>query len=913
MVIMEEENYLSHYGILRLSGRYPWNSGGNNKTQLATNKRFLDFVEDMKKQGLTESEIAQGQGITIAQMRAAKTYARNEVKRDNIATAEKLAAKGMSGKAIATQMGLSGESAVRALRAPGEREKTDTLIKISDVLKEHVDRDIYVDIGSGSETWLNISKEKLAAAAFILAEQGYEIHVVPVPQIGTAFDTKTKVLVPPGVTQKDTWANRYKIKQISTQTDDGGRHFSKEHPLVSINKNRVGIKYGEDGGGQADGVIYVRPGKKDLSMGNNTYAQVRIKIGDDHYLKGMAVHKDDLPPGIDLLFNTNKRKIDYPNKLDTMKKLSLDKDLPFESVVRPVILNLGHPTKEQVISAINIVNDATDWVKWQDTLSSQVLSKQSPVFARQHLELTYSRGERKFDRIMKLTNPAVKKKLLNDFADTTDATAGHLKAAALPRQSWKVILPLESLKPSDIYAPSYRHGETVVLVRFPHGGKFEIPELIVNNKHPEGKKLLGDATTAIGIHPLVASRMSGADFDGDTVLVIPNASGKIKHQPTLKELNNFDPKHVYRPYDGMKTMDGGIYNTKTDTVTYEKPPNHVNKSNEMGKISNLITDMTIRGASNSELTRAVRHSMVVIDAEKHYLDYRRSKQDNNIRALEKEYQTNFRDNNRAGASTLISLKKGQVWKPELRGQPFPTQSPINKATGEVLQIETGKTKRNADGSVSIVEKKYKNIDLTNDVNTMSSGTAIEKHYADYANKQKALANKARLEAFKTPPIQWSQSAKRVYKDEVDSLNSKLTIAKKNRTLERHARVIAGAAIRARLDANPNLDRDTVKKIKYQELARARTRVKLDQTKIRFTDKEWQAIQQGAISNHKLKELLAKADMEQVNELATPVTKTVMTTTMTARARKLTDSGMTRGEIADILGVSLTTLDRSLSD
>ena len=48
----------------------------------------------------------------------------------------------------------------------------------------------------------------------------------------------------------------------------------------------------------------------------------------------------------------------------------------------------------------------------------------------------------------------------------------------------------------------------------------------------------------------------------------------------------------------------------------------------MGDVSNLITDMTIKGANNDELARAVRHSMVVIDSEKHNLDVKASARDN---------------------------------------------------------------------------------------------------------------------------------------------------------------------------------------------------------------------------------------------------------------------------------------------
>ena len=912
-MIVEEDDYIAHYGILRRSGRYPWGSGNNSSTQSGRNKKFLDFVEEMKKKGLSETEIAKGQGISVAQLRAAKTYAKNQVKAEQINMAERLRAKGMSNPAIAKRMGLPGESSVRALLAPGAKEKNDLLVNVANELKKHVDEKKYIDIGTGVETHMNISDTKLAAATFILLEQGYQVHTVPVPAIGTGYNTRHKVLVPPGVTQKEVWENRFNLKQISTFTDDGGRHFAKQHDPVSIDPKRVSVRYAEDGGSNADGVIYVRPGVNDLSLGKNNYAQVRIKVGDGHYLKGMAMYKDDLPEGTDLLFNTNKSKAEYPNKLDAMKKLAADKDLPFESVVRPIVLDVNSPN-ERVESAMNLVNEEGDWLKWTDTLSSQFLSKQTPPVVKRQLDVTYDRAQREFDEIMKLTNPAVKKKLLEDFADSADSAAVHLKAASMPRQTWKVILPIESLKPTEVYAPTYNNGENVVLVRFPHAGTFEIPELTVNNRHPEAVRLLKDTTDAIGIHPSVASHLSGADFDGDTVLVIPNPAGKIKITPALAGLKDFDPIATYPAYDGMKTMDGGRWNAKTKTVEFEEGKRAFStKQLEMGKISNLITDMTIRGATHEELARAVRHSMVVIDAEKHHLNYKLSAQVNGIPALSNEYQSGHRDSNRPGASTLLSRKKSEVKIPELKGQPnFPQGAPVDRATGKKLQIPTGRTQRYKDGSVHLVKKDYKKLDLTDDAHTLSSGTKMEELYANYSNRQKALANKARVEAFKTPPSKWVDSSKKAYAKEVASLDSKLALAKKNRVLERHAQVIANAAIKARVDANPGLDGDSLKKIKYQELDRARTRVKLDQTKIRIEPNEWDAIQAGAISNSKLTQILAKADMDQVREYATPSTKLLMNTAKTQEARNKLALGYTRAEVASQLGVSISTLDRSLS-
>src|SRR5699024_2857001 len=177
----------------------------------------------------------------------------------------------------------------------------------------------------------------------------------------------------------------------------------------------------------------------------------------------------------------------------------------------------------------------------------------------------------------------------------------------------------------------------VVLIRYPHGGIFELAELRVNNKSRSAKNIIQNAIDAIGIHPSVAQKLSGADFDGDSVLVVPNNSGKIKTSRALKELKDFDPIS---------------YQVDYQTITEGA------KNRNMGIVSNLITDMTIKGASPSELARAVKHSMVVIDSEKHRLDYKQSEVDNGIAALQRKYQTHIDvdGKRRKGASTLISKK-----------------------------------------------------------------------------------------------------------------------------------------------------------------------------------------------------------------------------------------------------------------
>lgn len=895
---IDEHDYLEHYGTPRHSGRYPWGSGGDDNSD-KRNKTFLDSVEELRKSGMTDVEICTALGIgkmdrtgtfkpSTTRLRALKSIAKNEQKQADIAQAQRLHDKGHSNVAIGKIMG-KNESSVRALLVDGAAEKADALTETANMLKRQVAEKGLVDVGVGSELYVGpgISQTRLNTAVTILREQGYELHTVPVPQIGTGKDTNVKVLAPPGTTWGEVRRRTAEIKPITEFSSDGGHKYDRiQKPLV-VDQKRVSVRFKEDGGDKADGVIYVREGVPDLSLGGNRYGQVRIQVGDKKYLKGMAMYHPDMPDGVDLVFNTNKeKKVGFD---DSLKNLTDDPDLPFGSVVRQILDRPGHPDAK-VISAMNLVNEQGNWDDWSKNLSSQFLSKQAPPFAKTQLDTAYGRRKAEFDDIMALTNPTVKKKLLEEFAEGTDSAAVHLKAAHLPRQATKVILPINSLPDTEVYAPSFRTGERVALVRFPHGGTFEIPELIVNNRNPQGRKLLGDAPDAIGINHKVAERLSGADFDGDTVLVIPNNSGKIKSSPALEQLKNFNPTREYPGYEGMKVM------------------SKERKGIEMGLISNLITDMTIKGASHAELARAVKHSMVVIDAEKHKLNYRLSAQVNGISALKAEYQSGPR----GGAATLISRKKSYDYLPDRKPRPMSQGGPIDPKTGRRVFVETGKTKFNPlTGEREQLRRKVNKLDATDDAHTLSSGILMERYYADHSNKLKGLANQARLASLNTPPLKHAPSAKKVHAKQVASIDAKLYLAERNAPRERQAQIVANAAVRAKKDANPGLEKDTLKKLRYQELAVARSRLGAGKERVVLTQDEWDAIQAGAITNNKLERILANADMDNIRKLATPRTSLLMTTSKTAQAKRLLASGLTRQEVADKLGVSLTTLDESV--
>lgn len=935
---------LKHYGTPRHSGRYPWGSGDDPEQR---NKSFLGYVENLKKQGMSEVKIAEGVGMTTSQLRARKSIAKAEQRKADVAEAIRLNAKGYSNVVGGKIMGIN-ESSFRSLLNPTIQTRSEITDTTANMLKENIDKKGYIDIGVGVERHIGVSRTRLKTSIEMLKEEGYLISYIPVEQLGTGKSTTIMVLSKPknadtteiiklrnkgysdidiskkmGVDEttitslvkeaySDVYKNKDKIGSINEHSNDGGRSFLGLEPIQSVNSNRVKIRYSEEGGSDKDGVIELRRGVEDISLGKSKYAQVRIGIDDTHYLKGMAMYSDDMPDGIDIIYNTNKKggtpKEKVFKEMQRTPDGEIDKDNPFGATIKA-----GGQRK-----ALNIVNEEGDWQeKWSKSLSSQMLSKQTPNLAKKQLDLTYFSKREEYDEIMSLTNPVVKKRLLESFADDCDSSSVHLKAAALPREGWHVILPVPSMKETEIYAPNYRNGEKVVLIRYPHGGTFEIPELTVNNRHASSKAIIGEqAKDAVGIHPKVAERLSGADFDGDTVLVIPNSNRLIKTQSPLNGLKNFDPKVSYAPYHGMATIDGGVWDEKTGKVDYQgRHPVTKTKQMKMGDVSNLITDMTIRGANPDEVARAVRHSMVVIDAEKHKLNYKQSYIDNGIGALKKKYQG--REN--AGASTLVSRassdkrvlyrEKGKkVLNPETG---LSKRVYIDPRTGKKLYEYTGETYTDKNGKVHNRTIKSTKMAETDDAYSLSSGTLMEATYASHANKLKALANEARKQYLAQPPIYMSKSAKETYASEVASLNAHLNIALKNAPLERQAQLLANSIVASKRNNNPGMDADDLKKIKGQALAEARSRTGASKQRIDISDREWEAIQAGAISTNVLTQILNNTDIDKVKRLATPKAKFELSSIKKQKIKLMLATGYTQAEIADNLGISTTTVTQLL--
>ena len=911
---------LLHYGMPRRSGRYPWGSG---KDPYQHSGDFLSRVEELTKKGMSEKDIADSMGLTTSQLRIQKSLAKDERRTIEVDTAKGLREKGYSLNEIAKMMGYKNDSSVRSLLNEQSESRMKEAMNTAKFLKKQVDEKGMIDVGVGVERELGISKEKLKTALYILEMEGYNTFGGGVPQVNNpGKQTNIKVLCPPDTpfktitdkngNEKKVSSAIYDYEKVHSITEytshDSGKTFETFKYPSSMDSKRLAIRYAEDGGIQKDGLVEIRRGVADLDLGGSHYAQVRIMVDGTHYIKGMAVYSDDLPPGVDVMFNTNKTK--DKSKLEVLKEIKKDPDNPFGSLIKAGGQSYyTDKNGERKLSLINKRAEEGDWGDWADKLPAQFLSKQSKQLAQRQLQLAAADKKAEFDEIMGLTNPTVKKALLKSFSDDCDSAAVHLHAAALPRQKYQVILPVPTLKDNEIYAPNYNDGEKVALIRYPHGGIFEIPILTVNNKHKDSIKMIGpNAKDAVCINSTVAERLSGADFDGDTVQVIPtNSKVKINTKPPLKALEGFDPKMEYPERPGMKYMKTG----KKD-----------NTQNEMGKISNLITDMTLLGASDDELARAVRHSMVVIDAAKHKLDYKKSEADNNIKALKKKYQGHIDPETgrySEGTGTIVSRAKGQ-------------QSVLKRQGSPIIDPETGKqswkvadnvsyekkmiNKRTGKEYTKTITKTQKSTKMmeTDDAYTLVSDSRnpIELVYADYANQMKALANQARKEMVTTPDIPYNPEAKARYQKEAASLQAKVNVALKNAPRERQAQTMANAILQAKIKDNPDMTKKEKKKAGQQALDKMRMKVGAKKEPVKITEKEWEAIQAGAISPSKLKTIINNADLDTLRQMAMPRSTKQLSQSKINHIATLKASGYTNAQIAQKLGVSTSTVSKYLS-
>lgn len=934
------EDELMHYGMPRRSGRYPWGSGKEPyqhsgdflaRVQELQNQKNLVYIDEKTGKKYTgNTAVAKHLGLTTTEFRAQLSMAKDERRALEVETAKSMRAHGHSLNEIAKAMGYNNDSSVRALLNENTEARMNQAKLTAQFLKEQVDKKGMIDVGVGVEKELNVSAEKLKEALTMLEMQGYPTYGGGVPQVtNPGNQTNMKVLCPPGTEHKEIF-QAFNNGEISSVRDyishDGGDTFDKKFVYpASMDSKRLQIVYAEDGGTDRDGVIELRRGVPDLDLGGSHYSQVRILVDGTHYLKGMAVYSDDLPDGVDVRFNTNKTK-DKPME-KVLKEIKNDPDNPFGSAIREggQSYYIDPKTGERKLSLINKRADEGDWSDWKDKLPSQFLSKQNLTLVNKQLGLALADRTAEFDEIKALVNPTVKKQMLNSFADDCDSAAVHLYAAALPRQKYQVILPVPSMKDNEVFAPNFHDGEKVALIRYPHGGTFEIPILTVNNRQKDAKSLVGtNAKDVVCINGKVAERLSGADFDGDTVMVIPtNNKTKITATNELEGLKGFDPKFTYGTEERVKPDGTKAYYRGDKEIKVMK-----NTQTEMGKISNLITDMTLKGASTDDLAKAVRHSMVVIDAEKHKLDYKQSEIDNDIASLKNRYQGHYdaEGNWKTGAGTLISRAKGQYSVDKRQGQPKvnikgtdwydPTrpEGALIYKTSDKLTYDVTKTNKRTGEEYTVTKtrtQKSTQMAETDDARTLSSGHPTEEAYANYANSLKAMANEARVIAYHTKNIPYSASAKETYQNEVNHLLSQLNVSLMNAPRERQAQIIANAEVQAKKQANPDMKPGDVKKASQLALTKARQRVGAERHTITLTDREWEAIQAGAVSHTQLEKIIRYVDGDELRQRATPRSTTQISTAKQSRIKAMAASGYTNSEIAKMLNISSSTVSKYL--
>lgn len=931
---------LSHYGILEESGRYPWGSGEHPFQRLGG---LYGEYRRLKKEGLSDGEIAEKMEMTTAQLRAHNEYF-NELKfRKNVAECVELAEKGVSRLDIAKKLGISASTVSNYLESsekPRKQKIIETRKALKDALLDTQNKTgrAMIQVGDGTEARMGIKKDALRSAVITLQDEGFEVYNLQVKQGFGDNYTTYKVLCAPGISKGEALKNIGDVGIVNYRSEDGGLTLDKPQPPINIDSKRIDIRYADDpiSGKDFDGVVEIRRGVPDLDMKDAHYAQVRIAVDGKYYIKGMAVYSDDLPDGVDIRVNSNKnRSVGMEGALKEQEKDKatgkVNTENPFgssfktsdEGLYTASTHYIDPKTGERKQSALNFVNDEGTWADWDRNLPSQFLAKQTPALARQQLNIDASIREREFEEINSLTNPVLKRTLLKDFGETCDSAAVHLKATALPRQQTHVILPSRSIKENEVYAPNYEDGEEVCLVRFPHEGIYQIPRLIVNNRNKEAQKMISNqARDAVCINPKTAEILSGADFDGDTVLVLPTKYHNIINMEPLEGLKDFDAKTQYatKPEERAKL---GIW---------EKGSPRQNTM--MGIASNLVTDMTIQGATADELARATRYAQTIIDTGKHHLNYKQCEIDNNILGLQRKYQLHVdpeTGRERFGASTLLSRSTS---KQEVTGRK--SYYVIDPETGEkVYPVDTTtrpkhKPIKDKEGNIVGWDTKYELTKRystkgaeTKDPYTLTTGgsksypgTEIEGVYAEYASRMKALANKARKEYINTQKTPKDPQAAKVYSKEVDHLMWQLNEVKKNAPLERKALSLAEADVRlARQSAYAKcetLSKDEVNKIRDRALKKARTIVGSKRNPISISDREWEAIQAGAVSSTAQEEIFKYCDGDRLKELAMPREKKKLSKPMLSTARSMLDRGYTWAEVADRFGVSVSTLSSNLN-
>ena len=939
-----QDDYLLHYGVAhdedppgRGSGRFPYGSGENpGQHQPYT---LAKQVRELREQGLTSKQIAEGLGFkSTTQLRAHLSLEKDRQKLYLSSEVPRLRAQGKTIKEISERLGISDGSVRNYLDADRKIQigKTTT---VANALKAELETKKYLDIGAGVEFEIanGVSKERLKTAVEMLRAEGYEVVYPQIEQLGNPGKKTTMMtLCAKGVDKKEAYReineDPSRIQPFTTYFVDNGASALGLQPVRSIDSNRVHIRYAEEVGPdgatgiQRDGMIQLRRGVDEVSLGKSRYAQVRIGVDDTHYMKGMAIYGDDslFPEGCDIIYNTNKKI--GTDKYDVFKEMKhiknpdgtegpVNQANPFGATVmknsydengRITAGGQSYYISEdgtEKLRVINKVNDQGGWQEWSLSASPQLLSKQPREIIERQLKLTIEDRQAEYADIMSVSNETVRRKLLEDFREELYSSAGHLKAKAFPNQTTNVLISIPSLGDDECFCPNYPHGERLALIRFPHAGPQEIPIVRNNLKCKEAIDTIGmNAPDAIGLHPSQYPKLSGADSDGDSVVTIPLSTAKIQSKPIFQGLQDFDTK---------------IYKYKDPDAPWMTSQQ---RGNEMGKATNLIADMGLLGAKPEEIERAVKYSMVVVDALKHHLDYKKAYKDLNIRQLKIDYQGGA---NR-GAVTFVTRAGSEDHVPEYKtyGIDPETGRDITKETGEKYYTKVTPKKKEpylkehvkTQTQDRIQTIRLKGGDAKELLSSKTNPHPTEVLYAEYANELIRMGNEVGKQLAVAPKLKYSPSAAKEYAAQVASINSKLVAALKNAPRERQAQALGTARFNAIVEQNPSLldDKAEKKKVRGQCITQAREDVHAKKPFIKLEPPEIEAINAGAISDSKLKQILDNSDMDIVRKAFQTKTKNGISESMESLARSMALNGYSNADIASRLGVSTSTVSKILN-
>jgi len=315
-----------------------------------------------------------------------------------------------------------------------------------------------IDIGKGVSNVLGVSPPKLEAAVQVLKDEGYVIVKTAVPQPqNISKKTEMMFLYSPTEAERklsDEELNKTAYRNVmqnldkinppyDVHVDENGKTSIGIEPPTSVKSSRVAVSYQSP----RDGMIGLRRGVKDLDLGDATYAEVRIGVGDTHYIKGVAVYLPDsaFPKGKDIIVFSNKKEgvpllSDDDNAKQVLKPMKKDADgsVDMEDPFGAQIMKGGQS------GCINKVNEEGAWSSWtsSSTLASQVLSKQDPKLAEKQLELQRTKVVEQYEEIQKITRANLEKlnTLIPSYSKVSNIEVQEQPFEKTPKKSIKRFL-----------------------------------------------------------------------------------------------------------------------------------------------------------------------------------------------------------------------------------------------------------------------------------------------------------------------------------------------------------------------------------------------------------------------------------------------------------------------------------------